>query len=447
MNTQKLVGFALSALIIAPVSAAAQRRVEGAGRDKLLAEKPSQIYQVGAEDGEEWELLSGVRQVAFDARDNLYVLDANNHRVLVFDANGRFVRKISKKGEGPGELMAPMGMTVTTDGLLVVADLGRRAYSLFKLDGAFVKNVLFEVGEGPGLLGPAGGGLQAHPRSGIDTATGALMAFGGRNGEPPVGGPTGERKSFVKWFDFAATPATAADGGARAGADAVKTAKLYEFTLPSITPKVTEGGSGGERRTMVMISIPMWQMSPLQGVLPSGGIAFVNEKDYRVNVTTPAGKIDRVIQRPMTAKKATEKDKQLALEARRESMKNNTTGGIRISNDNGRQSFSTGAPGGGRGDLPSVDEMLKTTTFEDFIPVLRGMRTDPQGRIWLARTPADFGQSGPVDILRADGTYIGTIANVKLPDAVARSGRAAYVERDDLGVEHVVVRRLPPTWM
>ncbi len=446
MSSKKLASLVLAALAIVPLGVAAQQKVDIPGRDKLLPEKPAQIYSIGAEDGEEWELLSGVRQVAFDARDNLYVLDGNNYRVLVFDANGRFLRKISKQGGGPGELLGPIGMTVTTDGLIVVADIGRRAYSIFKLDGTFVKNVQFDDGEVPGM-GGAGGGLQAHPRSGVVARTSPFMGMtrGGPN-VSNIGAPTGERKSYVKWWDFAGGASTT-DGGARAPADAVKTAQLYEFTLPSITPRVVENsGSGGERRVAVMITQPMWQMEVYQGVLPTGGIAFVNEKDYRVKMTTPAGQIERVVERPFAAKKATEKDKELALEQRRENMKNNTGARINVSNVNGRQSFSTGAGGGGRGEIPSIEEMLKTATFEDFIPVLRGLRTDPQGRIWLARTPADFGPNGPVDIIRSDGTYIGTIAKSPLPDAVARSGRAAYVERDDLGVEHVVVRRLPPTW-
>ena len=97
----------------------------------------------------------------------------------------------------------------------------------------------------------------------------------------------------MKWFDFSNSPARAADG-AKPAADALKTAKLYEFTLPSLTPKVVENtGSGGERRVMAMVVQPMFQMEPMQGVLPTGGIAFVNEKDYRVNITTPVGQIER----------------------------------------------------------------------------------------------------------------------------------------------------------
>jgi hypothetical protein len=453
-NARTVASAFLAALILIPLPASAQQKIQIPARDNILPEKPAQIFSVGAEDGEEWELLSGVRGVAFDAQDNLYVLDGNNHRVLVFDANGRFVRKISKQGGGPGELMSPLSLAVTMDGAIVVADLGRRAYSIFKTDGTYVKNVAIADSEMPSVGG--GGGLQAHPKHGVVARVGMLLMFGpgsgrvafgsgsggGRaadgngargSGRGPdlerLGGPTGERKSPVKWWDL----------------ETGKTTQLYEFTLPSITPNVSRQGGSGQERVMVSISPPVWQMDAFAGILPTGGLAFANEKDYRINVTNTAGKIERVIERPIAPKKGTDKDKQMAMERRRELARNNSSAGVRIANINGQQSFSAG---GARGpsEAATLDEMIRNSTFEEYIPVLRGLRTDPQGRIWLARTPADFGLRGPVDIMRSDGTYIGTLANDVLPGAVSRSGRAAYIERDDLGVERVAVRRLPASW-
>jgi DNA-binding beta-propeller fold protein YncE len=41
--------------------------------------------------------------LATDIQGNLYVLDAGNHRIQVFDANGRFVTMWGKQGSAPGE--------------------------------------------------------------------------------------------------------------------------------------------------------------------------------------------------------------------------------------------------------------------------------------------------------------------------------------------------------
>jgi uncharacterized protein (TIGR03382 family) len=74
----------------------------------------------------------------------IYIVDYYNNRVLVFDPSGKFIRKIGKKGGGPGEFMAPTAMTINSDGNIVVNDIGRGGYSIFKTDGTFVKNVLIE---------------------------------------------------------------------------------------------------------------------------------------------------------------------------------------------------------------------------------------------------------------------------------------------------------------
>ncbi|MEX2282741.1 MAG: 6-bladed beta-propeller [Gemmatimonadota bacterium] len=419
-----------------PVAVGAQQRILIPARDKPLADKPATVFSVGAEDGQDWELLSGVRNVAFDAQDNLYVLDGNNHRVLVFDPRGKFVRKISQRGEGPGELMAPTAMTVSTDGSIVVGDIGRRAFSIFKPDGSFVKNVLFEEGHAPGMGGGGSAALQAHPRGGVVARSMPFLMgrLGGRGpGSEPssadLAKPTGEQKSPIKWFDIGTG----------------KTTQLYELTMPSITPRVQESGGGqGERRVAVMMMAPIWGAPLGFGVLPSGGVAVVHEKDYRVKIVSPTGQVERVIERPIAQRKATEADQKKFMEARRESQRNGTAGGMQVRVENGR--VSTGANTSPARELQSVEQMLQNATFEESIPVLRRVDTDVFGRIWASRTPADFGPRGPVDLIRADGTYIGTLTGQAVPDAVSRTGRAAYIERDELGVERVVVRTLPAAW-
>src|SRR5574339_506103 len=97
----------ITALIATP--AAAQQVTRLPAQDKVLPGKPVMQFSIGAEDGEDWELLSRVSQVAFDKQENLYVLDGGNHRVLVFNPQGKLVRKIGKQGGGPGELMTPVG--------------------------------------------------------------------------------------------------------------------------------------------------------------------------------------------------------------------------------------------------------------------------------------------------------------------------------------------------
>jgi len=52
---------------------------------------------------------------------------------------------------------------------------------------------------------------------------------------------------------------------------------------------------------------------------------------------------------------------------------------------------------------------------------------------------------GPIDVLTPDGRYLGTFPaeEMAMPGAFGPDGLAAFVEVDELGVQSVVVRRLP----
>ena len=56
------------------------------------------------------------------------------------------------------------------------------------------------------------------------------------------------------------------------------------------------------------------------------------------------------------------------------------------------------------------------------------------------------GRDEPIDLLSPDGRYIGTVTGLEMPRAVSASGLAAWVEKNDLDIEQVVVRRLPGAW-
>lgn len=60
--------------------------------------------------------------VAVDKAGRLYVTDALNSRIQVFDADGRFLRTFGKKGDGTGDLSAPKGVGVDGEGHIYVAD-------------------------------------------------------------------------------------------------------------------------------------------------------------------------------------------------------------------------------------------------------------------------------------------------------------------------------------
>jgi DNA-binding beta-propeller fold protein YncE len=416
----------LIALLATP--AAAQQVTKLPAQDKLLPGKPTTQFSIGAEDGEDWELLSRVSQVAFDREENLYVLDGGNHRVLVFNPQGKFVRRIGKKGGGPGELMTPVGLAVTAAGEIAVTDLGRSAISLFKKDGTFVKNLTLGEDFGFPVLNQ---GTYAHPSGGVAVRTMPPIMRGGSPDEIASRTMTG-RKSPVTWF--------AADS---------KPTKLFDIPQPDVTPKVNDsGGAQGQRTIAVRVQIPAFTPPTVWGILPNGSVAVSNSVNYNIEIARN-GRVERVIQRPFTARKVTEADKNREKAERREQMASGRGGMVLSTSERSGSGPARSSRGvGGPMSKQQIDEMLSDITFAEYVPVLTGMYVDPRGRLWVQRFK-EVGQQGPIDLINgATGAYIGTIAaGMRLPAAVSLSGRAAYIERDEeTDVEKVVVRRLPAGW-
>lgn len=90
------------------------------------------------------------------------------------------------------------------------------------------------------------------------------------------------------------------------------------------------------------------------------------------------------------------------------------------------------------------DERLDNLEFFPEVPVIRGLATTWDGHIWVLRRGEEPLGDGPVDVLTAAGGYLGSLradATV-IPDAFGPDGLVAIVERNELGVQTVTVRRV-----
>jgi ABC-type Fe3+ transport system permease subunit/DNA-binding beta-propeller fold protein YncE len=57
-------------------------------------------------------------------RDEIYITDACNHRLVVFTTGGKFLRNIGGVGSDPGQFRFPYGLDVDADGNLIVCEFG-----------------------------------------------------------------------------------------------------------------------------------------------------------------------------------------------------------------------------------------------------------------------------------------------------------------------------------
>jgi hypothetical protein len=95
-------------------------------------------FVIGGEGSEGKYVLSHPFDMAVDAAENLYVVDAGERNLKVFDKNGRYVKTIGRPGQGPGEFQFPTRICIipgTSE--IIVLDL--QSISTFNPAGGFLR--------------------------------------------------------------------------------------------------------------------------------------------------------------------------------------------------------------------------------------------------------------------------------------------------------------------
>ena len=159
------------------------------------------------------------------------------------------------------------------------------------------------------------------------------------------------------------------------------------------------------------------------GVLPNGGIVYTDSTVYLLNVVAGDGSgLIRTITRPFRPEPVTSTIEE---EYKRKI---------------GKMAGQTGETDG-----QSFSFSIGTARFYPEIPVIQEISTTWEGRIWVMRHGDELLEDGPIDVLSADGEYVGTYVTsvTKMPDAFGPDGLAAFVEYGDYDLASVVVCRLP----
>lgn len=70
----------------------------------------------------------------------LYVCDEGANRIMKYDESGKFKLQIGRTGQGPGELLRPIGIAVHPDGSVFVLDRGNGRIQVFDSLGRYMKS-------------------------------------------------------------------------------------------------------------------------------------------------------------------------------------------------------------------------------------------------------------------------------------------------------------------
>ena len=423
----------------AMMSAQAQEVIDLPGEDRSLAADFEEVYRIGSIAGELWEAFTSIAGLAFDARGYLYVLDRSDSeiRVVVVDGAGGLATEFGRSGEGPAEFRQVDNFAVWPDGRTVVVDRGHGAYKIFGADGSFERTVRIAD------LPRSGGGFAAMVRPARDGETLFLTRQGFANlsqGEMAI--DMGDRSIYQVSL----------------GGDSATGTPFAEGWSPGRRERSTAEVDDPTRLFDAVGDALSYLEPPLVfDALPGGGVAWSDSSAYAIKIRSSPGSPVLVLRRPLRPESVTDRlrnrvrSKVLeAFEAQLDSSASAATD--QLGPEGGaaaRAMFESMASG--------MLEMVEGARFMPEVPIVRDVRTTWEGTIWvLRRGPdpvaealalADAGESepGPIDVLSAEGRYLGTFApeQTTLPGAFGPGGLVAFVETDEYDVATIIVRRLP----
>ena len=412
---------AAGALMVESVST--QETIELPGEDRWLDADFEEVFRIGSLMGEEWEQFGDVQKVMFDAAGRLYVFDGQAERIFVVDAGGSLIREVGREGEGPGEFRLPVDFVALEDGRVAVADLEHRAYHLFDANGDFERMVRMggdpqttAIGTHTALRGTdamvtsrRGGPMSMMSIRGIDEA-----------GVPEVPDPTSQP---IERVDLS---------GDEVAWDTIANAWLP----PDGFMKIRETPDGG------VSIIPPPQLVPglHWGVLPDGAVAFSDSSAYAVKIAV-AGTVARILTRPFPVEPMNDRLIEADKDRRLKELAAKPDEELRP-----RSIMNIQVPAGD----PIVERNRQRARIENLeywseVPVIRGLYTSWNGMIWVRRRGDRPVSVGPIDVLDSAGRYVGSYrtGETEIPAAFGPDGLVAFIETDELGVETVVVKRVP----
>ncbi len=407
-----LVGWLLVA-----ASAAAQEVIRLPGEDSWLDPDFEEVYRVGSFGGEDWEQFGDIASLGFDGAGNLYLLDRQAARVTVVAADGSYLRDFGREGEGPGEYRSPSRLAVMANGDVAVFESIRNTFHIFDGNGSLKRTVRIPDSPLPTVLPELDSHLDGDvmvliPNGVVAIISRAMMETGGQVG---ADGATRPVERIVLSGDEALVEEITTAWAPPPGAPLSRAPGQTTFTIGSglaFAPSLFVGG------------------------LPGGGMAFADSSAYAIKITDSDGTMRRILTRPLQPEPVTDRIREEERARRLEELEREVE-----SSDPLPERFAAMAERA----LEVQRNDIEALRFFDEIPIVRDLQTGWEGTIWIQRAGVYAVGDGPVDVLAADGRYLGSFraGAATIPAAFGPDGLVAFVEMDELDVEYVVVRRLP----
>jgi sugar lactone lactonase YvrE len=233
--------------------------------------------RIGSLDGEVPDAFANVIDVKIDALGRVWVADAQLHQLQIFDAQGKHVRSVGRRGAGPEEFGNIAGMAWAPDNRLWVLDAGNARFAVYDTAGKLVST---------------------KPRNSVITTSPWPGRFDDRGRMYDLAGevrPDASVLPLIVRFDSTGQPRDT-------------------FRLPRFEPEVFSISSGTRtNQTITQVGVPFagrqaWSIDP------HGNVWVANTARYRIERHAFTGEVGRIIERkprPVPVTRA-ERDRMLA---------------------------------------------------------------------------------------------------------------------------------------
>jgi len=86
----------------------------------------------GSNDGQ----FNASRAICVNSKGEIIVADSDNHRIQIFDKDGKFIRKFGSEGLRTGLFNLPVGVSVDQQDHIYVSDYHNHLIQIFDQDGS-----------------------------------------------------------------------------------------------------------------------------------------------------------------------------------------------------------------------------------------------------------------------------------------------------------------------
>lgn len=354
---------ALLAVLILPAPAQDPAGLFRTGRIRLVED-----VRVSDADLPDEAVFRNPRNIAADAKGNIYVSDWASNHIKVFGPDGKFIRTIGRPGNGPGDLGGPAALDVSGDRLVVWESMNGR-FTILKLDGTFIRTAPRLQGAWADIYD-----LRALP-------DGRFVAFLDRGLPPDFQGRLPSEKNYAVLL---LSP----------DLTAVKT--IFEKSI-----RRRNWFRDPQTQAVGQASFP-FHPNIVFDLSPTGVAAVGYSQAYHVGFYDPdKGRLSEIV-RSYDPVKIQEKDRKDHFDA--------FTMRVMVGN---KMDLVHGAP----------DFVIKATEFPEHFPPYRGIAFDDKGNLWVQiHTPERT--TNVFDVFSSDGLYLNRITVEGAPIEASFSSHA-----------------------